>query len=213
MEKNCFPIMTSEWLRCLKGQCNEMLVFLSVYTSLVHFQQQKVHKLTAYRIYIYCTMINLADVVLASSIMWVTKYLDTTEREWKHTFEFFSKQRNMRAFLRSKFELGELPACMPTYYMSAIKNWSSLSESTTDKIACQSLRCNKELKIGTNSAYNNNLYSIGIWYVGDLFEGGHVISFETYGGGVVPKRPIGWDDMVWYCEVYNQRMEYSANLQ
>ena len=64
--------------------------------------------------------------------------------------------------------------------MSAIKNWSSLSESTTDKITCQPLWYNKELKIGTNSAYNNNLFSIRIWYVGDLFEGGNVIPFETW---------------------------------
>ena len=125
-------------------------------------------------------MINLADTVSASSIMWVKKYLDTTEREWKHTFDFFSKQRNMRAFLRSNFEPGELPACMPTYYMSAIKNWSSLSEGTTDEIACQPVWYNKELKIGSNSAYNNNLFSIGIWYIGDLFEGGNVILFEVW---------------------------------
>ena len=71
----------------------------------------------------------------------------------------------MRAFLRSNFEPGELPACVPTYYMSTIKNWSSLSESTTDKIACQPLwynnygiiTCqplwyNKELHIGSNSS-------------------------------------------------------------
>ena len=30
---------------------------------------------------------------------------------------------------------------------------------------------NKELKITSNSACNNNLLSIGIWYVEDLFEG------------------------------------------
>ena len=54
-------------------------------------------------------MINLADTVSASSIMWVKKYLDTTEQGWKHNFEFFGKQRNMRAFLRSNFDPGELP--------------------------------------------------------------------------------------------------------
>ena len=92
----------------------------------------------------------------------------------------------MRAFLSSNFEPGELPACMPTYYLSAIKNWSSLSESTTDKIACQPLWYNKDLKIGNNSAYNNNLFSIGIWYIGDLFEGCNVFPFKTWrrrGGG------------------------------
>ena len=77
--------------------------------------------------------------------------------------------------------------------MSAIKNWSSLSESTTDKIACQPLWYNKELKIGTNSAYNNNLFSIGIWYVGDLFEGENVIPFETWRR----RGPQEADRMIW----------------
>ena len=93
----------------------------------------------------------------------------------------------MRAFLRSNFEPGELPACMPT---TAIKNWSSLSEGTTDEIACQPLWYNKVLKIGSNSAYNNNLFSTGIWYVGDLIEG-EMLFHLKYGGSVVPERLIG----------------------
>ena len=89
----------------------------------------------------------------------------------------------MRAFLRSSFEPGELPACMPTYYMSAIKNWSSLPE-------CQRLWYNKELKIGSNTAYNNNLFSIGMWYVGDCLKG-EMLFHLIHGGGVVPERLIG----------------------
>ena len=81
--------------------------------------------------------------------------------------------------------------------MSAIKNWSSLSESTTDKIACQPLWYNKELKIGTNSAYNNNLFSIRIWYVGDLFEGGNVIPFETW-----RRRGAREADKIFFLTIY-----------
>ena len=36
---------------------------------------------------------------------------------------------------------------------------------TLNKIACQPLLNNKELKIGSNSVYNNNLSSIGMWCV------------------------------------------------
>ena len=32
-------------------------------------------------------IINFTDIITASSIMWVQKYLDYTEREWKHTLE------------------------------------------------------------------------------------------------------------------------------
>ena len=60
--------------------------------------------------------------------MWVQKYLDNTEREWKYILEYFSKKRNLRLFLRSNFNADELPNYMPSYYMNAIKNWSRLSE-------------------------------------------------------------------------------------
>ena len=31
-------------------------------------------------------MINFNDVVVSSSVMWVKKYLDSTDRDWKYTF-------------------------------------------------------------------------------------------------------------------------------
>ena len=70
-------------------------------------------------------MINFTDIITASSIMWVQKYLDNTL--WKYTFEYFSKKRNLRLLLRSNFDADELPNYVPSYYMNAIKNWSRLS--------------------------------------------------------------------------------------
>ena len=43
-------------------------------------------------------MINFTDLITASSILWVQKYLDYTEREWKHTLEWFSNRKNLRLF-------------------------------------------------------------------------------------------------------------------
>ena len=40
-------------------------------------------------------MISLNDIVAAASVMWVQKYLDNNEREWKYTLEFFSKRKNL----------------------------------------------------------------------------------------------------------------------
>ena len=118
-------------------------------------------------------MINFTDVITASSIMWVQKYLDNTEREWKYTLEYFSKKRNLRLFLRSNFDADELPNYVRSYYMNGIKNWSRLSEPPKEisaKGSLQPLWYNKEIKIGFKSTYSENLFSIGLWYVVDLFE-------------------------------------------
>ena len=111
--------------------------------------------------------------------MWVQKYLDNTEREWKCTLEYFSKKRNLRLFLRSNFDADELSNYMPSYYMNAIKNWSRLSEIMA-KSSLQPLWYNKEIKIGFKSACSENLFSIGLWYVNDLFEEQNLIPFNTW---------------------------------
>ena len=38
-------------------------------------------------------MINFTDIITASSIVWVQKYSDNAEREWKYTLEYFSEKR------------------------------------------------------------------------------------------------------------------------
>ena len=85
-------------------------------------------------------MINFTDIITASSIMWVQKYLNNTEREWKYTLEYFSKKRNLRLFLRSNFDADELPNYVPSYYINAIKNWSRLSEPPKEISAKSSLQ-------------------------------------------------------------------------
>ena len=50
-------------------------------------------------------MISLNDIIAAASVMWVQKYLDNNEREWKYTLDFFSKRKNIRMYLMSKFDI------------------------------------------------------------------------------------------------------------
>ena len=44
-------------------------------------------------------MINLEDIITATSIIWIKKYLDNTERDWKHTLEWLSKRKKLKSFL------------------------------------------------------------------------------------------------------------------
>ena len=88
--------------------------------------------------------------------MWVQKYLDNTERKWKYTLEYFSKNRNLRLFLQSNFDADELPNYLPSYYMNAMKSWPRLSQPPKEIMAKSSLLplwYNKEIKIGFKSEY------------------------------------------------------------
>ena len=70
-------------------------------------------------------MINFSDVVASSSVTWVKKYFDSTDRDWKYTFEWLSKKRNLRLYPVSNFEVHELPKHMPQYYVNSIIIWSN----------------------------------------------------------------------------------------
>ena len=128
-------------------------------------------------------MTNLSDIITSSSIMWVKNYLDNIEREWKNTFESFSKKKNLRLFLASNFDIDEIPTTMPTYYIDALKAWASVATQpvqSLEDIQNQCLWYNRELKVGLQSAYSENLFSSGMWFVGDLFQEGNVIPFDVW---------------------------------
>ena len=109
-------------------------------------------------------MINLEDIITAASIIWIKKYLDNTERDWKHTLEWLSKRKNLRVFLMSNYDVNELPSYMSKYYLTPFQKWSKLS-SKTDSIKEQCLWYNKGIKVGKKSVFCSNLFSIGMWFV------------------------------------------------
>ena len=78
----------------------------------------------------------------------------------------------------SKFDVNELPTNMLCYYVNGIKEWSrlsSLSVGKVDDISAESLWYSKEIKIGFKTVWNENLFSIGMWYVGGLFDEGNLL--------------------------------------
>ena len=143
-------------------------------------------------------MINFSDIVVSSSVMWVKKYLDSTDKDWKYTFEWLSKKQNLRLYLMSNFEVHELPKHMPQYYVNSIINWSRIkipsSEVGKNDVSSQCLWCNKNLKIGGKTVYNARLFSTGLWVVQDLFENGILLSFET----LLQRGAREMDRMTWF---------------
>ena len=100
-------------------------------------------------------------------------------------------------YLMSKFDVNELPTNMPCYYVNAIKEWSrlsSLSVEDVDNISAQPLWYKREIKIGFKTVYNENLFSIGMWYVGGLFDEENLLSFDTW----VRRGANEADRLAWY---------------
>ena len=132
--------------------------------------------------------------------MWVQKYLDFTEREWKHTLEWFSNRKNLRLFSMSNFHVGEFPTRSFSYYINATRNWSRLSAQSKELMnntCLQPLWYNRELQIGFKSVYNQHLLSIGMWCVGDLFTDGNLIPFNVWSNrGAREIDRMTWDGLV-----------------
>ena len=142
-------------------------------------------------------MANLSDIATASSMMWIKKYLDNTDRLWKHTFEYFCKKKNLNIYLRSNFELKELPDTLPDYYTNSIRVWSEMTrqkantQENLDKD--QYIWYNKKIKIGGSTVYNSNLFRAGLWQVSDLFDDNITIPFSVW----VERGANEADQMVW----------------
>jgi exonuclease III len=124
-------------------------------------------------------MITLEDITISASIMWIKKYLDDVDREWKQTMEQLCKVKNLGIFLRSTFDIKELPNSMPDYYLQSITNWSDMATKPLEP-ASQCLWYNKTLKLGAKTVFHERLMSIGMWVIGDLFDSTGVISFDTW---------------------------------
>ena len=101
-------------------------------------------------------------------------------RLYRKRTETYFRRKNLRLFLTSKFDVEELLTRLPSYYINAIRNWSRLSGQSKELMnntCLQPLWYN--IKIGFKSVYNQNLRSIGMWCVGDLFTDGNLIPFDV----------------------------------
>ena len=116
-------------------------------------------------------MTSFKDIVIATSITWIKKYLDESDRSWKPLFEHFCKKENLSLFLQSNFDVNELPESMPSYYSESIRNWKIISyHKSMENLESNCIWYNTNIKIGGQSVYNRNLLSIGMWTISDLYD-------------------------------------------
>ena len=128
-------------------------------------------------------MFDFIDIIKASSVIWIKRYLDTIDRNWKSMFECFCNKTNLPVFLQSNFDVSELPPNLPLYYKNSIIIWQSVSHHVTNNnLLSNCLWYNKGIKLGGKSVYSKNLMSIGMWTVADLYECDEqtVIPFSTW---------------------------------
>ena len=121
----------------------------------------------------------------------IARYLNGDFSDWKSSFEDFCKKENLSLFLRSDFDINELPAEVPQYYKDSISFWRTLHKN--DESNSSFLWYNKHLKIDNKTAYNGNLFQMGLWCIQDLYEDGKPIQFQFWRN----KCATPGDYMVW----------------
>jgi hypothetical protein len=89
-------------------------------------------------------MIDYNNYVKAAKCTWITRYLNVDNMDWKSSFEDLRKKENLSLFLRSNFEIMELPKSMPQYYRDSITFWHSLHK--IDKSTSYFIWYNKKVK-------------------------------------------------------------------
>ena len=154
-------------------------------------------------------MINLEHIITASSVIWVKKYLDCINRQWKSSFEYFCNKLNLCLYLQSKFNINELPKNVPKYYFNSICNWRKVSKECSKPFS-QIIWYNTDIKIGDHSIYNHRLFSMGIWNINDLFNNNILIPFSTWRArGALDKDYLTW---LAISKIINENIRYTEQL-
>ena len=130
-------------------------------------------------------MVNIKDMITASSVNWIKKYLDNVDRDWKFTFEALSNQSNLNLCLQSNYDIKELDINLPKYYLNSLTNWfnlkhTSISENDDKYLKPAYIWYNKNIKIASKCIYSSHLFTIGMWTIDDLFSNNVIVPFETW---------------------------------
>ena len=163
-------------------------------------------------------MINFKDVIVSESVMWMKKYLDNVDRDWKFTFERLCNISNINICLRSNYDVSELQNSIPEYYLDSLFNWFELKEqsievSDTNIIFRNYIWYNKNIKVGSKCIYNKRLFSIGMWVTGDLFNNGAIIPFNTWlSRGAREIDRMVWLGIIEIVRPMNERYRIDRNI-
>ena len=125
-------------------------------------------------------MANFKDIIKAASVVWVKRYLDDTDRQWKRILEYLCNMSYLNIFLHSNFDVKELPRTLPQYYLSSFYNWRDVSNECSKPFS-QLIWYNRDIKIGGHSIFNTRLFSIGLWSISDMYEENRSIILLIHG--------------------------------
>mgnify|MGYP001596674902 CR=1 FL=1 len=128
-------------------------------------------------------MTSFAIIIKSVKVKWISLYLDSTYKDWKHCLEIFSKIKRLDIFLNSNFDVADIKGELPDYYEDSIFNWSRIKEYCTnyqENLSGQLVWYNKHCKIGGKSILNTHLLQIGIWTANDLYQDGVLIPFDIW---------------------------------
>ena len=137
-------------------------------------------------------MLDFGTMVKGAKVKWIKRYLSCEDIAWKVMFEQFCGKVNLNVFLRSNFDINELPEGIPSYYAESIRHWSDLKLKQTEEFE-PFLWYNKNIKIGNKSIYSGRLFAMGIWRVSDLYHENKLIKFGT----LLARGALNCDYIIW----------------
>ena len=121
-----------------------------------------------------------------------TRYLSGEEADWKLMFEIFCGKENLNIFLHSNFDIKEISAFVPSYYVESMKWWSMIKLKETLNYE-QFIWYNKRIKIGKRSAFYSRLFTMGMWKASDFFYNNTLIPFTN----LLKQGALQNDYMIW----------------
>ena len=140
-------------------------------------------------------MVDFKNYVNASKCKWIQRYLSGPSASWKVSFEHFCNKENLGLFLRSKFEIKELPRTLPRYYMDSLTAWNHLRNKSNHGM--EFIWYNKQFKINNKTVYSSRLFQAGLWISQDLYFNRVVIPFDVWlKRGAMPKDFLTWRGLV-----------------
>ena len=85
---------------------------------------------------------------------------------------------------------------MPHYYIDAIQVWREIKYEQIETWK-QCIWYNKNIRLGSKTVYNGNLFKCGMWTINDLYENGTLVNFMTWHNrGALVKDMLVWQGII-----------------
>ena len=121
--------------------------------------------------------------IKSAKIKWLQKFLQPDNAVWKNTLYALCNIDNLSLFIRSNYDVNNLPDDLPLYYKDSFKYWKEVkNESVNVKLDLnqQFIWYNVNIKVKNNIVYSKRLLSCGMWHINDLYCNGMLIQFDVW---------------------------------